>query len=81
MSRNLVDKGAVNLGKMVPLVGGIIGGAFDSVSTNIVGNVARKTFIEQAPIEGMSSDQQDVAEKGDDSTVIDLEDPQEGTTS
>ncbi|WP_075878623.1 EcsC family protein [Vreelandella massiliensis] len=51
------SKGAVNLGKMVPLVGGIIGGTFDSVSTNIVGNVARKTFIEQAPVEGMSADQ------------------------
>lgn len=38
--------GAINLGKAVPLVGGIIGGAFDSVTTNIIGNIARETFIE-----------------------------------
>lgn len=53
------SKGAVNLGKMVPLVGGIIGGTFDSVSTNIVGNVARKTFVEQIPLEGLGDNQQD----------------------
>lgn len=40
------EKGAINLGKMIPIVGGIIGGTFDGLSTNIVGNVARKTFIE-----------------------------------
>lgn len=40
------SKGAVNLGKMVPLIGGVVGGAFDSISTNVVGNVARATFIE-----------------------------------
>lgn len=40
------EKGAINLGKMIPLVGGVIGGTFDGVSTNIVGNIARKTFIE-----------------------------------
>lgn len=39
------EKGAVNLGKTVPLLGGIIGGAFDSVTTNTIGNVARDTFI------------------------------------
>jgi len=39
------EKGLVNLGKAVPFVGGVIGGTFDGVSTNIVGNVARDTFI------------------------------------
>lgn len=38
-------KGVINLGKAVPLVGGIIGGAMDLSSTNIIGNVARDTFI------------------------------------
>lgn len=42
------EKGAVNLGKGVPLVGGIIGGAFDTVTTNTIGNVARNTFITRA---------------------------------
>lgn len=40
------QKGAVNLGKAVPLVGGIIGGAFDTVTTDIIGKIAKKTFIE-----------------------------------
>jgi uncharacterized protein (DUF697 family) len=38
------EKGLINLGKMVPLVGGIIGGTVDAVSTNIIGNVALKLF-------------------------------------
>lgn len=37
--------GILNLTKMVPLVGGIFGGAFDGISTNIIGNTARDTFI------------------------------------
>lgn len=39
------EKGAVNLVKMVPLAGGVIGGTFDSVTTNTVGIVARNTFL------------------------------------
>jgi hypothetical protein len=40
------EKGVVNLGKSVPLVGGVIGGTVDIVATNTIGNVARDTFIE-----------------------------------
>ena len=40
------EKGAINLGKSAPIIGGIIGGTFDSVTTNIIGNTARKTFVE-----------------------------------
>ena len=40
------EKGMINLGKTVPLIGGIIGATFDSVSTNQIGNVARNTFIQ-----------------------------------
>jgi len=39
------EKGVVNLGKAIPLVGGIIGGTVDSVATNTIGNIARDTFI------------------------------------
>jgi len=39
------EKGVVNLGKSVPLVGGVIGATFDSVATNIIGNISRDTFI------------------------------------
>jgi hypothetical protein len=37
--------GAVNLGKMVPLLGGMLSGCFDSVTTKIIGEIAIKTFI------------------------------------
>ena len=39
--------GAVNLGKAIPLIGGLIGGTFDGVSTNLVGNVSKKAFIQK----------------------------------
>lgn len=39
------EKGAINLGKVVPIVGGVVGAAFDSVTTNTVGNIARNVFI------------------------------------
>ena len=39
------EKGVVNLGQTIPLLGGIVGASFDSVSTNTVGNIARDTFI------------------------------------
>ena len=41
------EKGAINLGKAVPFLGGVIGGTFDVVATNAIGNLARNTFIEQ----------------------------------
>lgn len=39
--------GIINLGKAVPILGGILGATFDTVATNIVGNTARNIFIEQ----------------------------------
>lgn len=39
------QQGVINLGKTVPVLGGIIGATFDSVSTNAVGNIARNTFL------------------------------------
>lgn len=38
------EKGIVNLGKAVPLVGGIIGGTVDGISTNAVGKTAKRLF-------------------------------------
>lgn len=46
----LGSKGAINLIKLVPVAGGVVGGAFDGVTTNIIGNVARKTFIESMEV-------------------------------
>jgi hypothetical protein len=42
------EKGVVNLGRAVPLLGGVIGGSFDAYTTNLVGNVARDTFTPKA---------------------------------
>ena len=37
--------GIVNLGKMVPIIGGLVGGGFDAVTTKTIGSIAIKTFI------------------------------------
>ena len=39
------EKGILNLGKALPLVGGFIGGTVDGVGTNIVGKTAKRVFI------------------------------------
>lgn len=39
------EKGVINMGKAIPVVGGFIGGSFDLATTNVIGNVARDTFI------------------------------------
>ncbi len=36
---------AVSLGKSVPIIGGLVGGTFDGVSTSLVGKVAKKVFL------------------------------------
>lgn len=37
--------GLINLGKAVPLIGGIVGGSFDAIATKKIGNIACKVFI------------------------------------
>ena len=39
-------KGVINIGKGIPLLGAVVGAIFDGVATNIVGNAAIETFIE-----------------------------------
>ena len=39
------EKGIINLGKAIPVVGGLISGTLDAVETNTIGNVARDQFI------------------------------------
>ena len=39
------EKGIFNLGKAVPLVGGVVSATIEAVATNAVGNAARNTFI------------------------------------
>ena len=38
------SKGVINLGKLVPVLGGVIGGSFDAVSTRAIAAAAKKTF-------------------------------------
>ena len=40
------QKGLVNFGKMIPLVGGVAGGVFDTGMTLTIGNIAKKVFSE-----------------------------------
>jgi hypothetical protein len=41
------QKGAINLAKGIPIVGGFIGGTIDCLATNMIGNVARDRFCPQ----------------------------------
>ncbi|WP_158997965.1 EcsC family protein [Pigmentibacter ruber] len=38
-------KSVINFGKAVPLLGGVIGGAFDGITTNAIGDIAKKAFL------------------------------------
>ena len=40
------SKGMINLTKAVPVVGGLVGAAFDAGSTKIIGSVAKNLFID-----------------------------------
>lgn len=39
------EKGVINIGKLIPIAGGIVGGSFDFVTTNIIAKRAYSTFI------------------------------------
>lgn len=49
------EKGAINLGKMIPLLGGVVGGAFDTSTTYVIGKAAEKTFIENGYEKGFDN--------------------------
>lgn len=38
-------KGAINLSKAIPVIGGLIGGGVDAYSTKVIGNKAKELFI------------------------------------
>lgn len=48
VSTNLAGKTVSSLGKAIPVIGGVVGGSFDALSTRIVGKVAKKIFIDNA---------------------------------
>lgn len=39
------EKGVINLGKAVPIVGGVIGGTVDGISTHSIGKISKRVFF------------------------------------
>ena len=39
------SKGVINLTKMVPILGGVVGATFDGYATNVIGDTAKEMFI------------------------------------
>ena len=39
------QKGVINLGKCIPVVGGVIGGGMDLFSTRTIAKTAKKVFV------------------------------------
>lgn len=50
------QKGSINTIKLIPLFGGLIGGVFDSITTDIIGNMARDIFISPHAIPALVHD-------------------------
>lgn len=56
------EKGVINLGKMVPLAGGVIGGAFDVATTSAIAKNAIKMFISGEEAEDNETTEAEVEE-------------------
>ncbi|HML66484.1 MAG TPA: EcsC family protein [Dysgonomonas sp.] len=41
------EKSVTSLGKAVPVLGGLVGGSYDAITTRVVGKVAKKIFIDK----------------------------------
>lgn len=41
------EKSVTSLGKGVPVLGGVVGGSYDAITTRVVGKVAKKIFIDK----------------------------------
>lgn len=46
LASKIGEKGASSISKAVPVLGGVVGGSLDAASTQIIGKVAKKIFIE-----------------------------------
>lgn len=56
------EKGVINLGKLIPLAGGVIGGAFDVASTAIIAENAIKLFIKNENPDGSQMTEEQLEE-------------------
>ncbi len=46
LASKIGEKGVTSFGKAIPVLGGVVGGSYDALSTRIVGKVAKRIFIE-----------------------------------
>lgn len=56
------EKGVINLGKLIPVAGGVIGGAMDVASTTVIAKNAIKLFIEDEDPSGEEITEEEVIE-------------------
>ena len=63
-------KGLVNLGKLVPVVGGVIGGTLDFAETKVIANRAIKWFVENDFSDGKKDSEEIVENIQEDDIVI-----------
>lgn len=54
ISSKIGTKGLSNITKAIPLMGGIIGASFDGITTKLVGNIAKKIFL-NTDIKGLNA--------------------------
>ena len=62
-------KGLVNLGKLVPVVGGVIGGTIDFAETKVIANRAIKWFVENDFSDG-KKDSEEIVENIQEADVV-----------
>ena len=67
------ETGAINLGKAIPVVGGVIGGGFDFIDTKFIGNRAYNQFIKGDFDYGVKEDTKAKGNKNSD-IIIDASD-------
>lgn len=78
------EKGLINIGKMIPVVGAAINGGFDFAETKVIGNRAYKWFFNgdftvagkepEEPIEVIDADFKDVSDEPADNDSVDPND-------
>lgn len=57
-------KGIINIGKTVPVIGGVIGGGFDFVETRVIAKRAYKMFI-KGDFNALSEDKEEIIKISD----------------
>ena len=59
------EKGAINLGKLVPIAGGLIGGGVDIASTIVISRNAIRMFIENETLDMSEPTEEEINAAGD----------------